>query len=301
MPADLWINLLVTTTLIEMMFAVGLGTTLGELLAAIRQWRLTIRVTVANYLLVPAVAVALLLAFRAKPMAAAGILILAVCPGAPYGPPFTAIARGSVATSVGWMVMLAATSALIAPLLLSVLLPLTSGDARLDIDALRLAGTLLLSQLAPLCAGLAVRARRPNLAARMLPKANGISKILNVATVGLILGVQYRTLLDIRWTAFAGMFAGMFALLVASLAAGWLLGGPSREIRKTLAITTSLRNAAVGMVIASSSFPGTPALTAVLAYALVDVLGSLAIALWWGRRDAMSSRNAAGAALSSAR
>lgn len=297
MPADLWINLLVTTTLIEMMFAVGLGTTLGELLAAIRQWRLTICVTVANYLLVPAVAVALLLAFRAKPMAAAGILILAVCPGAPYGPPFTAIARGSVATSVGWMVMLAATSALIAPLLLSVLLPLTSGDARLDIDALRLAGTLLLSQLAPLCAGLAVRARRPNLAARMLPKANGISKILNVATVGLILGVQYRTLLDIRWTA----FAGMFALLVASLAAGWLLGGPSREIRKTLAITTSLRNAAVGMVIASSSFPGTPALTAVLAYALVDVLGSLAIALWWGRRDAMSSRNAAGAALSSAR
>lgn len=297
MPADLWINLLVTTTLIEMMFAVGLGTTLGELLAAIRQWRLTIRVTVANYLLVPAVAVALLLAFRAKPMAAAGILILAVCPGAPYGPPFTAIARGSVATSVGWMVMLAATSALIAPLLLSVLLPLTSGDARLDIDALRLAGTLHLSQLAPLCAGLAVRARRPNLAARMLPKANGISKILNVATVGLILGVQYRTLLDIRWTA----FAGMFALLVASLAAGWLLGGPSREIRKTLAITTSLRNAAVGMVIASSSFPGTPALTAVLAYALVDVLGSLAIALWWGRRDAMSSRNAAGAALSSAR
>ena len=282
MDANRWISLLLAVTLIEMMFAVGLATPPADLLAAVKRWRWTLRAAMANYLLVPAAAIALLLAFHAKPMPAAGFLILAVCPGAPYGPPFTAIAKGNVAASVGWMVILAAASAIVAPLLLGVLLPWTSGDARLEIDAARLAGTLLITQLAPLCAGLGVRLWRPNLASKIAPSAMATSKLLNLAAVGTILAVQFRMLLDIRWIA----FVGMLVLLFASLAAGWLLGGPTREMRKTLAITTSLRNAGVGMVIASSSFPGTPALTAVLAYAIVDVFGSLAIALWWGRRDA---------------
>jgi BASS family bile acid:Na+ symporter len=39
----------------------------------------------------------------------------------------------------------------------------------------------------------------------------------------------------------------------------------------------------VGLVIVTSSFPGTPAVSAVLAYGIVAVLGSLLLALWWGR------------------
>lgn len=297
MSADRWINLLILITLIEMMFAVGLGTAPRDVLAAIKQWRLMLRAAVANYVLVPAVTVALLLAFQARPMAAAGFLILAVCPGAPYGPPLTAIAKGNVATAIGWMAILATSSALLAPLLLSVLLPITSGDARLDIDAARLAGTLVLTQLAPVGAGSMLRAWRPSLAAKILPAANRVSKLLNLAAIGSIIALQFRMLLDVRWAA----FGGMFALMIASLTAGWLLGGPTRELRKTLAIVTSVRNAGVGMVIASSSFPGTQALTAVLAYAIVDILGALAVAHWWGRRDAMTSGSAAGAIIRSAR
>lgn len=103
--------------------------------------------------------------------------------------------------------MLAASSALVAPLLPGALLSLTSGDARIDVDAARLAGTLLLTQLAPLCIGLGMRAWRPKIAARMLPKANGISKLLNLVTVGSILADHFRTLLEIRLIAFGGLFA----------------------------------------------------------------------------------------------
>lgn len=297
MSADHWINVLLSITLIEMMFAVGLGTAPRDIATAIKQWRLMLRAALANYVLVPAVTVALLLAFRARPMAAAGFLILAVCPGAPYGPPLTAIAKGNVAAAIGWMAILATSSAVFAPLLLGVLLPMTSGDARLEIDAARLAGTLVLTQLAPVGAGSAMRAWRPSLAAKILPAANRISKLLNLAAIGSIIAMQFPMLLDIRWAA----FGGMFALMIASLIVGWLLGGPERELRKTLAIVTSVRNAGVGMVIASSSFPGTPALTAVLAYAIVDILGALAIALWWGRRGAISTGSAACAALPTSR
>ena len=50
------------------------------------------------------------------------------CPGAPHGPPFTAIAKGNAAVSVGLMVILAAASSIVASMLLHVLLPLMSGE-----------------------------------------------------------------------------------------------------------------------------------------------------------------------------
>ena len=99
MTTDRLINILVTVTLIEMMAAIGLGVTFAELAGVARDWRLVARASLANYVCVPAAAVGLLLLFHAHPMVAAGFLILAACPGAPFGPPFTAIARGNLAVA----------------------------------------------------------------------------------------------------------------------------------------------------------------------------------------------------------
>jgi BASS family bile acid:Na+ symporter len=109
-------------TLFEMMVAIGLGVTFGTVLDVARNWRLITRAALANYIVVPATAVGLLLLFDAHPMIAAGFVVAAVCPGAPYGPLFTAIARGDVPVAVGLMVVLAGSSALISPALLYVLL-----------------------------------------------------------------------------------------------------------------------------------------------------------------------------------
>jgi BASS family bile acid:Na+ symporter len=276
---DKLINVLVTITLIEMMVAIGLSVTFVDLLGVARNWCLVARAALANYVCVPAVTVGLLLLFDAHPMVAAGFLILAVSPGAPYGPPFTAIAKGNVAIAVGLMTILAGSSAIIAPMLLHYLLLLVSGSNQLRVDATRIAGTLLVTQLLPLCAGVAVRQRRPALADRLQKPANLVSKVLNLVMVGLILVAQFHLLAEIRPRG----FVGMLVLLIASWAAGWLLGGPETGSRKATTLTTSLRNVGVGLVIATGSFPGTPAVTAALAYGLFEILGSLLLALWWGR------------------
>src|SRR5262245_23042093 len=103
MSLDQFINLVVTLTLIEMMVTVGLGVPLVDLVGVVRNGRLVARALLANYVLVPAATVGLLFLFDAQPMVSAGFLILAVCPGAPYGPPFTAIAKGNVAVAIGLM------------------------------------------------------------------------------------------------------------------------------------------------------------------------------------------------------
>jgi BASS family bile acid:Na+ symporter len=280
MSVDRLINLLVAVTLMEMMVTVGLRVTFGELVETARSWRLVTRAALANYVLVPAVAIALLLLFQAPPLVVAGFLVLAVCPGAPYGPPFTGIAHGNVPMAAGLMVILAGSSAVVSPLLLRVLLPWLSDGETPRVDAAGMIGALLITQLLPLLAGLLLKHLRPQLATRLVNPFELVSKILNVSVLGVILAAQFHALMEIRLAA----FSGMLALLIASLIIGWLAGGPDREGRKTMALTTSLRNAGVGLVIATGSFAGTPAVLAVLAYGIIAVLGSLIVALWWGRR-----------------
>lgn len=73
--------------------------------------------------------------------------------------------------------------------------------------------------------------------------------------------------------------AGMLVLLLVSLG----IGGPGRIARRTLALTTGVRNAAVALVIASGNFAGTPAMTAVVACSLVSIFGTLGCAILLGR------------------
>jgi bile acid:Na+ symporter, BASS family len=286
MTIDQLINLLVTITLIEMMVAIGLGVTFVDLVDVVRNWRLVARAVLVNYVCVPAATVSLLLLFAPHAMVAAGFLILAVCPGAPYGPPFTTIAKGNVAVAIGLMVILAGSSAILAPILLHSLLPLVSGNESLTVDATRIVVTLLVTQLVPLCVGVTVRQWRPTLADRLQKPANLVSKLLNLVVVGLILVVQFHLLTEIQPRG----FVGMLALLIASWVAGSLLGGPDTAIRKTMTLTTSLRNVGVGLVIATGTFAGTPAVTAALVYGLFEVVGSLLLALGWARWEAMSVR-----------
>lgn len=280
MTVDQCINLLVTLTLVEMMVAIGLGVTLTELVRVATDWPMLARALAANYVGVPAAAVVLLLLFQAQPMVAAGFIIVAVCPGAPFAPPCTALAHGSIPAAVGLMTVLAATSAIVAPVLLVVLLPLLLGGEPAQVDSWKMLTTLLVTQLAPLCVGLAIRHWRSRWAERLLRPANLLSSILSVVAVVAILIVQWQTLLEIRGHA----IFGMIAFLGASLGIGWLLGGSNTEQRKAMTLTTALRNVGVGLVIATGAFAGTPAITATVAYGLLEILGTLAIALLWGWR-----------------
>jgi BASS family bile acid:Na+ symporter len=277
---DRLINILVTVTLIELMVAIGLGVTFAEVIGVARNRRLVLQAALANYVCVPAAAVGLLLLFHAEPMVAAGFLIAVVCPGAPFGPPLTAMAKGNVAVSVGLMAFLAGSSALVAPLLLYSLLPIVSSGDSPSVHAGKMVVTLLATQLLPLSVGLAVRQWSPSLAARVSKPANLLSAVLSLSVIGLILVVHFQTLVSIRPRG----FAGMLALVLAALAAGWLLGMPGSGNRKAMAITTSVRNVGVALVIATSSFPATPAVTATLAFGLFQTIVVALIALGWGGR-----------------
>jgi BASS family bile acid:Na+ symporter len=276
---DQVINLLAAITLIEMMITIGLGVEFSAVLNVARNWRLVSRALIANYVVVPAAALGLLLLFGASPMIAAGFLIAAVCPGAPYGPPFTGMAKGNVPSAVGLMVILAASSAVLAPLLLGLLLPFVAGSADLRINVIKIVGTLLGAQLLPLSMGLLIRNRRPSLAVKLKKPAGTLSLLLNVLLLAVILAIQFRMLAEIRpWG-----YMGMLCLVISCMVAGRLMGRRADNSVKGMVITTSVRNVGVGLVIASASFPGTAAISSATAYALFQTVLMAGVASAWGR------------------
>jgi BASS family bile acid:Na+ symporter len=276
---NLLINLLCAVTLFEMMVTIGLGVTFADLMGVARNGRLLCMAALANYVCVPAAAVSLLLLFHADALVAAGLLIAAACPGAPYGPPFTAIAKGNVPRAVGLMTILAGSSALVAPLLLHFLLPLTSGDETVQVNVVKMVSTLLIAQFLPLCIGLGIRHRRPALADRLKKPANLLSMVLNLVTFGVILTFQCQMLMGIPIRA----YLGMLALVLIAVGVGWLLGGPGSENRTAMTMATAVRNVAVTLVIATGSFAGTKAVTAATAFAIFQTIVMALVALAWGR------------------
>jgi BASS family bile acid:Na+ symporter len=289
------INAVVKITLVEMMVTIGLGITLADLGATVRNWRLLGGAMAANYVAVPIATVVLLGLFRADPMVSVGFLILAVCPGAPFAPGLASLAKGNVTSAAGLMVVLAGSSAVAAPLLLGLLLPWVQGGSageRVPIDARQIALGLFVMQLLPLFAGTIVRRVWPGLARRLQGPAVAGSQVLGLLAGGLVMAAHLELLARIGVTA----YLGMLLLLLVSLGAGWIAGGSNGVTRRTLALTTSLRNVGVALAIAVGAFANTAAVTAVVAYFVVEVLGSLLVAWWWSTRPFPTSRPAVAAA-----
>ncbi|APW61541.1 bile acid:sodium symporter family protein [Paludisphaera borealis] len=288
MNAPTLIALLNVSALVTIMLSMGLRVDFKDVLASARPARLLASGLLANYVLAPAVTLGLLYVFRPAPMVSAGFLILAVCPGAPVGPPITAVAKGDVPRAVGMMLILAGLSTIASPALLSVLLPRVAPGSALRIDYPAIVRILLVTQLLPLTVGLGVRRAAPALVRRIDKPVGLLANALLLALVVVIVAAQYETLAAIRLRGWMGM--GL--LLLASLGVGWLCGGRDLATRKALAVTTATRNAAVGLVIATTNFGGTPAVTAVVAYGLVSIVGALGCALLLGKFAAVEPKNA---------
>lgn len=272
-----FLTVLVSLTLAEMMFAMGLRFSFSQLISSVTSngW-LTGRAFVANYLVIPGITAGMAVWFQLPPPAAIGLLILSIFPGAPYGPPFTLLARGDLALSIGLMVILAGSSVILAPLLQHLLLPLLPGtQVSMTISPGRLVGTLFIIQLLPLSAGLAVSQWWPKFSSVIVTPASQVSKVLNGLMIISIMVMQFRVFTGVG----SRELAVMLALVGAGLGTGWLLGWPGKGNRITLSVITAMRNMSLSLGMAATAFPGSAVVTTVLVYSVVAGIGVLLAAL----------------------
>jgi bile acid:Na+ symporter, BASS family len=248
---------------VSSMLAMGAGLTLAQILEPLRDARLVALSLVANFVLMPLCAFVLAKALSLDEPLGVGLLLLGCAAGAPFLPKLAELAKGNLAFAVGVMVLLMVVTVGYLPIVLPLLLPGVS------VDPWKIARSLVLLMLLPLAAGLVLRARYENLAARVKPLLDRISNISLILLVLLITAANLDKVLQVFGTR--GILAG-FLFIALGFGVGWLLGGPGADTRRVMALGTAQRNIAAALVVASQSFNDPKVVVMVVVVAIAGLI-----------------------------
>jgi BASS family bile acid:Na+ symporter len=235
-----------------------------------------VRALLAMGVIVPVVAAVVAAVFDLYPPVEIALLLLAVSPVPPILPGKQLKLGGHASYVYGLLVTAALFAIVLAPLMIEVLGRVFQRDAH--IAPVAIAKVVLITVLAPIVAGLAVRHFAPAFAERMAPL------VTRLGTALLVLG-----LLPILVTAWPGIVSligngtilAIAAVVVAGLIAGHVLGGPDPDDRTALAIASSMRHPGVALAIAKVNFPDEKLVfAAVLLFAVVNAIVTIPYAAW---------------------
>ena len=257
------VPVLMVVFVLSSMLAMGLGLTVGGIIAPLRDVRRVLLSLLANFLLVPLVALALAALLRLDEPFGVGLLLLGSAAGAPFLPKLTQLAKGNLAFAVGLMVLLMVITVGYLPLVLPLLL---SG---VSVDSAKIARSLFLLMLLPLAVALVVKARFPTAAAGTKPILDKISNLSLILFTLLLVTVNFNNVLGVFGTR--AILAGLLFIAI-SFGIGWFLGGPDADARRVLALGTAQRNIAAALVVGAQSFKDPKVVVMVIVVAIVGLL-----------------------------
>ena len=270
---DRLVAIVTTVFVLSTMFSMGLKLSITQLFGALRDLRLLSKSLGVNLVAVPAMAYLLVQIVPVGPGYATGFLLLAISPGAPFGPKFAEISDSDIAFASGLMAVLCLLSVVTIPVSLVALAP---GDV--VVDPVAIGRMVLRIQLIPLLAGLGLSYAQTSLAERLYPPIQRLSDISFVGLIVLLLAVYSDEMVSLVGTGILGISA---VAVGVSLGLGYVLGGPIRDRREVLATTTTARNAAIALFIATAGFSNPAVLAVVLGFSTISVLGAGVLSSVW--------------------
>jgi len=249
--------------LVTVMFSSGLDLTVRQIIEPLRDRRLLVSSLAANVVAVPLIAVVIA---RLIPMGEAmqiGIVLYALGAGTETGPKLVQIARGNAGFAVALLALLATITVIFLPSVLSLAVP------DVHVDRARLLLKLVVTVALPLGLGVFLRSRCGTSVDRLSAVMHRAALTLLAVFVLQVIAVNYAAILGVD----AGAMIGGLLFFALAIATGYLAGGPLAENRRALAIMSSIRNAPVGMAIASQVFAHDPGvLVMVTMMAVLSVL-----------------------------
>jgi BASS family bile acid:Na+ symporter len=245
------------------MLAMGMSLTMAQILQPLKNARLVILALLANFALVPLLAIAITLVIPLEQSLQIGLIVLATAAGAPFLPKLVQGAKGDIAFGVGLMVLLMVATIIYVPIVLPLLLQGVS------VNPWDIAQSLIVLMLIPLAIGLLIKSHSPESAAQWQPVMNKISGLTIMIMLVVGLGLNAKNILSLIGTG------GILALLIfiaGCLLIGLLLGGRKPEVRSVMGLGTAQRNVAAAIVVASQNFPEGNTLVFVLVAAILLLL-----------------------------
>lgn len=268
------------------MLAMGFSLTVAQILAPLRRVRLVMLALVANFVLVPLLALALTHIIPLSDPLKIGLILLGTAAGAPFLPKLAQFAHGSVAFSVGLMVLLMVVTILYVPIVLPLFLP------GVRVDPLSIAVSLVVTMLIPLGIALFARARYPGPTGQLQPLMGQASNAALLLVFVTSLLANFQELIGVIGTG--GILAALI-LIVGGIIIGYLLGGPGGDTRAVLSLGTGQRNISAALLVSTQSLPDPQVLALVLVGSTLGLFVLLPLACELGRRTARPAVADAGA------
>ena len=277
-------NIAVIAFVVASMLAMGLSLTVKQVTDPLRNLRLVAIALIANFVLLPLVAIALRAIIPLREGHAIGLILLATAAGAPFLPKLAQTAKGNIALSVGLMVLLMVVTVVFVPLVLPLLLPGVS------VNPLDIAKSLIVLMLIPLAIGLFLRARYPDTAAHLQPTFSQIANTAFLILFVTMILLNWRTILSALGS---GAIIAALIFIVASFAMGYFLAGKDPDTRAVLGLGTAQRNVSAALVVAGQNFTDPDVLVMVLTGALLVLVILMPLAGELGKRKATALAPAA--------
>jgi bile acid:Na+ symporter, BASS family len=273
-----WIGPCAAVTVFAVMLSLGLLLERSQIVSALQRRAVLAAVLFAVVVPVPILAVVVVKLFGLRGAVAAGIILMAISPGAPValrraiqaggGPQFAPTLHLAI-------VMLAVVTVPVSVMVMAWIF-----SVRFAISPLDVARQVLFAQLLPLGVGAALRAWRPLLAARLEPRLAAISNLMLLTLIVLCLVALGPRLVAVGW---APVIAGV-GLTLCALFAGSMFAGHEASLRPAAAVAAAMRNPGLALLIAARNGAPPEVTASVFAYTL-GLAGVIFAFLAWRKRS----------------
>lgn len=273
------LKLLIVASIVLGVFSLALRAHAADIAYLFRHRGALLRALLAMFVVVPAIALAVVLAFELKPGVEIALLVLSLSPVPPLLPGKQHKSGGGNAYITGLLVSAALFSLVAMPVGLHLFGSVFGRD--LSVSAAGMAKTLAITIAAPMLAGF--------IGQKLLGgRADAVSRATHkISTLMLLAGAV--ALLVVLLPAMERLVGGgtvvaLLGMILAGLGAGYLLGGPSPSDRAALALAAATRHPGVALsVVGAMMADQKQALIAILMSVVLNFIVGIPL-VWLLRR-----------------
>ncbi|MBT8327212.1 MAG: bile acid:sodium symporter family protein [Bacteroidia bacterium] len=245
-------TLILGLALIFTMWGMGLTLVIDDFKRVFEKPKAIFLGLINQLIFLPLIAFGLLKLLPTNPEVAVGIMILAACPGGPTSNLLSLLAKADTALSVSLTAVTSVITVFSIPIIVNIGLENFAGDGKdIQLDTVKTIGTMIIVVIIPMIAGMVIKNRVPDFAAKMEKPVRVISVILLALIIVGIVIKERAHILDY----FAQ--AGILALLLNSIT--MLFGfGTSRLLKLsgkqavTISLESGIQNGTMALMIAGT-------------------------------------------------
>lgn len=235
--------------LIFIMAGVGLSLTPNDFRRVLQEPRGFLLGAVAQLILLPLVAVAIIALFQLPPALAIGLFILALCPGGTTSNLYSYLCKADIGLSVSLTAVIGFITPVTIPLMAAWAIHFYgAGDASLQLPIVSTWLKLMIITVFPVLLGMAIRAKWTDFATRAEPVISKLSILVLVLVILSIVAELGSELL--RYTLLVGPAALLLNLVTMALGYGlgrWLLHRDNQA--RTICLEVGLQNGTLALLI----------------------------------------------------